>query len=337
MKVSNTFVLYHDRCTDGSGARAVAFSVLGDSATYIAVNYNQPVPEAVLNAEKDSVIYILDFCYSQEILEQLMDKFYKVVVLDHHKSAMAALANAKVTTPHELVFHMRRSGASLAWEYFYPGKPTPKLIQYIQDRDLWTKNLPNCDAIHAGIRAVLKEDALLWQSALMDWEDWEAGWEDRLLSTGNVLIESTTSTVKSNIGKAAYRFLVFKDRVLTVALVNATAAPSETGEALCSTPVPEALQEKGFSNFADFAIIYSIQPDMETVSLSLRSLQGAKIQTDVSEISKAFFGGGGHANASGGKISVADFFELFKEHQSEPTKSTNINNQYSQGVLSTLG
>lgn len=314
MKTSNTFVLYHDRCTDGSGARAVAFSVFGDSATYIAVNYHQPVPEKVLNAEKDSVIYILDFCYPQEILEQLMDKFYKVVVLDHHKSAKEALANTKATAPHELIFNMHRSGASLAWEYFYPGTPTPKLIQYIQDRDLWTKNLPNCDAIHAGIRAILKEDDLLWQSALTDWE---AGWEDRLLSTGNVLIESTTSTVNSNIGKAAYRFLVFKDRVLTVALVNATAAPSETGEALCSTPVPEAFQEKGFSNFADFAIIYSIQPDMETVSLSLRSLKGAKIQTDVSEISRTFFGGGGHVNASGGKISIAEFFELFKEHQSE--------------------
>lgn len=335
MKTSNTFVLYHDRCTDGFGAKTVAASVFGDSATYIAVNYHQPVPEAVLKAGKDSTIYILDFCYPQEILEQLMYTFYKVVVLDHHKSAKEALANTKAVAPHELVFNMNLSGASLAWEYFYPGKPIPKLVQYIQDRDLWSKNLPDCDVIHAGIRAVLKEDGLLWQSALMDWE--KGGWEERLLSTGRVLVENTFETAKSNVGKAAYRFLVFKDRVLTAALVNATAAPSETGEALCSTPIPEVLQQKGFSNFADFAIIYSIQPDMETVLVSLRSLQGAKIQTDVSEIAREFFGGGGHANASGGKISVADFFELFKEHQSEPTNQATINNQYSQGVLSTLG
>ena len=37
---------------------------------------------------------------------------------------------------------MSKSGATLAWEFFHPGKEAPKFIQYITDRDLWKWELP---------------------------------------------------------------------------------------------------------------------------------------------------------------------------------------------------
>lgn len=40
---------------------------------------------------------------------------------------------------------MTHSGAMLTWFYFFPEIEPPLLIKYIEDRDIWTKALPNTD------------------------------------------------------------------------------------------------------------------------------------------------------------------------------------------------
>ena len=60
-----------------------------------------------------------------------------LLVIDHHKSAMVELHDIS-----NAIFDMSKSGATLAWEFFHPGKEAPKFIQYITDRDLWKWELP---------------------------------------------------------------------------------------------------------------------------------------------------------------------------------------------------
>lgn len=76
------YVIYHDKCTDGFGAAWVAWQKFNTSAIYLPLNHYDPIPEFSDNSE----IYILDFCFSKDVLVDLA-KSHKVVVLDHHQSA----------------------------------------------------------------------------------------------------------------------------------------------------------------------------------------------------------------------------------------------------------
>jgi oligoribonuclease NrnB/cAMP/cGMP phosphodiesterase (DHH superfamily) len=73
-----------------------------------------------------------------------------MLVLDHHKTAQEALQGFDV--PNVAIhFDMERSGAGLAWDHFYPGDERPFLVNYVEDRDLWRKKLPDTDVVNAYI------------------------------------------------------------------------------------------------------------------------------------------------------------------------------------------
>jgi oligoribonuclease NrnB/cAMP/cGMP phosphodiesterase (DHH superfamily) len=53
--------------------------------------------------------------------------------------------------PVRSVFDMDRSGAQIAWDFFFPDKPRPMLVDYVGDRDLWRFNLPGSREVNAFI------------------------------------------------------------------------------------------------------------------------------------------------------------------------------------------
>ena len=125
-------VLYHDNCNDGFGAAYAAWKLLGNRAEYIACSHGDPPPDV-----KGKKVVILDFSYSNQVTKKLIADAEDLWVIDHHKSAMVELHD--ISSTH---FDMTKSGAMLAWDFFHPGKESPKFIQYIQDRDLWKWELP---------------------------------------------------------------------------------------------------------------------------------------------------------------------------------------------------
>jgi hypothetical protein len=46
------------------------------------------------------------------------------------------------------------SGARLAWDFFWPDKQVPDLINFIEDRDLWRFAMPNSKQFFSGFEAV---------------------------------------------------------------------------------------------------------------------------------------------------------------------------------------
>ena len=53
------------------------------------------------------------------------------------------------------------SGVVLAWKYFHPKKSVPKLLQYVEDIDLWRFKLPFSMEIDAFLRTT-DYDFFLW-------------------------------------------------------------------------------------------------------------------------------------------------------------------------------
>ncbi len=142
-EMANPVVVYHGNCMDGFGAAWAVRQSFGDNAEYVPAMYGND-PPVVLGRD----VLIVDFSYPRDVLLHLHAEARSIVVLDHHKSAAEDLRDLPFA-----VFDMDRSGAGLAWDYCF-NKPRPRLIDYIEDRDLWRFALPDSKAINAWIGCV---------------------------------------------------------------------------------------------------------------------------------------------------------------------------------------
>lgn len=256
----NTYILYHASCYDGFGAAWAAWKKFGDDAKYVAVHYGKPMPK--LPDESD--IFIVDFSYPRQELLALKARMNNLVVLDHHKTAQQDLAGLDFA-----IFDMNKSGAVLAWEYFHPGQAVPKLLEYVQDRDLWRWKLAQSREVSAAL-----------QSYRMDFELWEGMMNQSLAlaNEGSAILRWQQQKIEAAISHAAW----MKIGGYQVPVVNATQLMSEICNRLCEA-YPDAA----------FAAYYFDDKDGNR-QWGLRSV-GA---FDVSAVAKRY-GGGGHRNAAG--------------------------------------
>ena len=256
----NTYILYHASCYDGFGAAWAAWRKFGDDAKYIPVHYGKPMPEL----PDGSDVFIVDFSYPRQELLALKARMNSLVVLDHHKTAQQDLAGLDFA-----IFDMDKPGAVLAWKYFHPAKPVPKLLEYVQDRDLWRWNL-----------AQSREFSAALQSYKMDFELWE-----NMMNKTLSLIDEGEAILRwqqQKIDVAVNHARLIDIAGYQVPVINATQLMSEICHALCDK-YPDA----------PFSAYYFDDKDGNR-QWGLRSVG----EFDVSAVAK-LFGGGGHRNAAG--------------------------------------
>lgn len=259
-----TYVLYHADCSDGLGAAWAAYKKFGEEATYLPVQYGQPLPEL----EPKSKVYIIDFSYPRNVLVEMVESGHDVMVLDHHKTAQKDLEGLPFA-----IFDMNRSGAGMAWDYFHECVPRPRLINLIEDRDLWRKQYRESDTLSRATHRV---------TDFRDFgqDDGSAKLED-LLAFGQIV----ESMEKPIVDKALGRALLTTWLGHKVAVINQQGLISEIGERL-------------YNNLdIDFAVMYTIT-NTEGVLCSLR---GKRV--DVGVFAKQF-GGGGHPGSAGLRLSI---------------------------------
>jgi oligoribonuclease NrnB/cAMP/cGMP phosphodiesterase (DHH superfamily) len=144
---ADTVVMYHADCADGFGAAFAAWKTFGDSASYMPVKYGQAVDSKELEGK---TLYILDFSFPKETMEQVLQTCRRVVWLDHHKSAFETWCGKYYKgmehkeIGENLFIHLddTRSGALIAWDHFHATIPAPLLLQHIDDYDRWQFKLP---------------------------------------------------------------------------------------------------------------------------------------------------------------------------------------------------
>ncbi len=259
-------ILYHGNCYDGFGAAWAAWTKFGTTAEYVPVTYGQPVPEL----EHGEFVYLVDFSYDRETILRLRE-FRDVVVIDHHKTAEKALAGLDNT-----VFDLDHSGAVLTWQYFHPDRLVPRLLQYIEDRDLWRFDLPHSHEVHAWHKSH-RYDFHGWVECSTKLQhDFEA-----CVAEGVGILRFQTRMVEM-ICDQAYDGTVGDHEV---PVVNATAFWSEVGHELLER-YPDA----------PFVVSYFDRADGRR-QYSLRS----RDDFDCSEVAEAM-GGGGHPRAAGFEV-----------------------------------
>lgn len=167
-------------------------------------------------------------------------------------------------------FDMKKSGAVLAWEWAHP-EPVPWLLQYIQDKDLWEWRLPKSREINAAL-----------DSYPFDFQVWDGLTQDTLEIEGRAILRREDVLITKIVKESV--LVEFEGE--TVPAVYSPVMTSQIGERL----------SRGYP----FCIIWH-QRDGRRY-FSLRSKPGT---VDVSAIA-ARHGGGGHVNAAGFSIPLAD-------------------------------
>ncbi len=246
-------VLYHAECADGFGA-AWAIWKQFPGARFIPVKHGMPPPDEVKNRR----VVIVDFSYAREILESMAAASKALVVLDHHITAQQALADLPYA-----YFDLRKSGAVLAWEWAHD-RPVPWLLEYIQDKDLWTWALPGSREINAALA-----------SHPFDFQLWNSFQQKELERDGRAILRYENELV----GKLAAQAVLVEFQGATVPAVQSAVLTSQIGERL-SADFP-------------FCLIWHDRDGRRYYSMRSR-----EDGTDVGSIA-ASFGGGGHTHAAG--------------------------------------
>lgn len=275
--VKKRVVLYHGgSCADGYGSAWACWKSFQDDALYIPVQYGQPVPEEAHGVEN---LYIVDFSYPLETMRQIVANCGYLCVIDHHASAEADLKAfaAERGEMGDLVFDLRSSGAVLTWTTLHRS-PVPRLLSYVEDRDLWLWRLADSKAISASIAS------RPW--TFEEWDDMEDHLRNctgTLNTEGHAILRYQGQLVERHVKAAKLEHWEDDhDGVMPVPVVNATCLQSEIGHALC----------EAFPN-SMFSASYYDRPDGKRC-YSLRSIG----EFHVGNYAKRR-GGGGHRNASG--------------------------------------
>jgi oligoribonuclease NrnB/cAMP/cGMP phosphodiesterase (DHH superfamily) len=271
---TTSLCIYHGNCADGFGAAWVVWQALGlTEDQFFAGTYQDPPPDV-----RGRDVIMVDFSYKRPVIEKMLEECQSLLIIDHHKTAIEDLSGLLATDHFTTLFDVDHSGAILAWDFFYPGKAPPQLLRHIEDRDLWRFALDGTREIQACLFSY-PYDFQVWDRLIRGWDTSSLRLEGAAIERKHHKdVAELVEVTKRPIEIAGYR-------------VQACSLPytltSDAGHLLC---------EQGNA----FGVCYWDTPEGRV--FSLRSLGGG---VDVSEIAKRY-GGGGHRNAAGFRVSFSE-------------------------------
>lgn len=248
-------------------------------------------------------VVIVDFSFPPDELKKMATVANSILVLDHHQTAEEQLAEfpsagssfeeyiklRKLGGKIHVLFDMKRSGAGIAWDFFYPSVERPRLIDLIEDRDIWGKKYPESDPLFE-VLSLSDYTRDIFNDLLSDKK------LDTMVKKGTIYRELKLRQIKQMITESA--------RIVKC----------------CGYDVPVMMCPLGYTSDTGaelaknhpFAILYWDMADGKR-KLSFRSREDG---VDVAEIAKRF-GGGGHAVSSGaivesGDMAITDHPDLWK-------------------------
>lgn len=265
--MSKPFVIYHGNCADGFTAAWVASKALDNPELYPGVYMTTP-PDVT-----DRDVYMVDFSYKRPVLEKMRDVAKSITILDHHATAAEDLYDLPGVIT---IFDMNRSGAKIAWDFWFPNDSAPKPLLHVEDRDLWRFALPGTREIQANIFSYPYELEV---------------WETLMNTDPNTLIEEGRAIERKHHKDIAELLSVVTRRMIiggyNVPIANLPYTYTSDAGHMLSKDEP-------------FAGCYWDTPEGRVFSL-----RSADDGIDVGKIA-VLYGGGGHPHASGFTINYKD-------------------------------
>ena len=115
----NPLCIYHSNCADGFGSAWVVRKFFGNGKVDFHPGIHQTDPPDTTDRD----VIMVDFSYKRPVVLEMAKKASSILILDHHKSAKEDLVSLPKTVT--TVFDVSRSGAMIAWEYYFPTLEPP--------------------------------------------------------------------------------------------------------------------------------------------------------------------------------------------------------------------
>lgn len=262
----DTICIYHGNCPDGFTAAWVVKQVVPGAKFHPGV-YGQPLP----NVDGKNVI-IVDFSYELQEMNELIKRANSVLVLDHHETAEADISTLIESGQIKGVFDMSRSGAMIAWDYFFKGQTPPMVLTLVQDKDLHQGEYDETKYVMAAVLSY-KYDFATWDLFMGSTDEQVRN----LMVDGKAIHRRLLKDVREMIKLASYRAEI-GGHLVPVLNVPYMMAPEAADLMAKNKP---------------FAACYWDQGDRR-----IYSLRSTEDGVNVADIAKKY-GGGGHAHASG--------------------------------------
>ena len=276
---TDKLVITHKNCNDGIGTAEVIkyYNKLNYiiEPTIMYLTHDSFDFKDVVKSCKDKVVYVGDFSFTKDELEELTKVTKSIIVIDHHLSAFESIGDLDYVH-----IDLEKSGARLAWEFFFPrADRVPILIALIEDRDLWNFFYGKEDT-NALVLALKSEKDLNFKNLIED--------DDAVIG----LIKKYSSVLEYienedlKYSKKVDNFMFFRTSFVGIN----TNLPS-------SNILNLASREHGKP-----ALSYNIEKvnNINNIKISMRNHDES---VDVSKICK-LLGGGGHAKAAGATFNV---------------------------------
>ena len=278
------YVTFHDDL-DGYMSAAIAKYSLPETASFYVTQYNKPFPIDLEKVSKDDELLIVDFSYSKEITLELREKFGKVITIDHHDSAFENLEGVK-----DCYLDKRFAGCVLTWKYFYKDDSIPGVIAIADDYDRYLHLTGYSYALQAWFKAT--ETAKIMDKLIDFIDDRETLYKE--IESYKIIADNNEGIAQSFSRSDKFKIVRYDNvyGLLKVALYNSTTLINE---------IAKAIYDKEELDI-DLTISYFITPDAKVV-FNLRSpkrREGLAIQV------AKLYGGGGHPNAAGFVLPLAE-------------------------------
>lgn len=295
------YVYYHAGCNDGfSAVWAWRYSCgsepekYDDKHGFVPIAYNREDTTVAIEYPEPTEVWFLDYCPNVATVEALLkcDNVLKIHIVDHHETGLKKIKElfkkAKKdgvelpTSRLGITVDMLHSGAVLAWKILC-GTKVPRLLKYVQDRDLWQWELQNSRAINTKL---MSEPHTFdrWDTLHTIFGYDEDTYDDlgfiSYVAQGEAIMEHKKQAIE-RIASTAWVAKMFGHEV---PVVNSQYMMSEMGEYL-NEQYPEAA----------FSAVWFMMPGGRQMKFSLRTRRD---DVNVAKIAEAC-GGGGHRRASG--------------------------------------
>lgn len=288
-------IFYHAGCMDGFAAACVVAQHLDGHGEYRAVQYGDACPVKDCAGRE---VYVVDFSWPLEDMKCIGQTASCLIWFDHHKTARPIWKSLGHHDAGRLLdslslFDESRSGAMIAWCQLFLNNPDrastepPRIIGYVQDRDLWRWALPESHEVNAGLRSLWGFDRSPTDYATFFWLDTTA-----LASRGQLLMTEQKSRIRNAIGRALRTTL---DGIPTLTVNAGPIDASEIGQAMCQGTYPDGTEATPVPAAVACCFWYDASAN-EGRGGWIHSLRS--VTEDVAEIAKRH-GGGGHKAAAG--------------------------------------
>lgn len=264
--MKNVIVYYHKDCSDGFTAAWAAYKKFGNRAEYIPLRPREHIHDIPIN----STCYAVDWTPDPDDAEKILYNGSSLTILDHHISSEHDFDHIDEEA-FEFIFDNNHSGAALAWKYFHPKRPLPKLVKHVEDVDIWKFKYKDSAALSA---LISNSDQTFqnWNRLARTLEDKQKS--KQLIRDATLLMKHEQKLMSRIASKANW---VKFERVKGLE-VNCPIFQSEIGNMLAERS-------------GTFGIVWYDRG--ESLKVSLRGVD----QMPLDKIAKKY-GGGGHRNAA---------------------------------------